>query len=103
MILSRVTKINSIISNLSLHSLDYAKACNELARPIFASLLPSNTAPFKEMLQRWRAVGNTVSNFTGPKFEPQTSRSRDERVTARPTCIINIKSIKIIKLWQKSL
>ena len=33
------------------------------------------------MLQRWRAVGNTVSDLTGPRFEPLTSRSRDERVT----------------------
>ena len=39
----------------------------------------------KKMSQRWRAVGNTVSDLTGPRFEPQTSRSRDERVTARPT------------------
>ena len=31
------------------------------------------------------AVGNTVSHLTGPRFEPRTSRSRDERVTARPT------------------
>ena len=44
---------------------------------------PGNTALFEEMLQRWRAVGNTVSDLTGPSFEPLTSRSRDERVTAR--------------------
>ena len=25
-----------------------------------------------------------MSDLTGPRFEPQTSRSRDERVTARP-------------------
>ena len=37
-----------------------------------------------EMLQRWRAVGNTVSDLTGPRFKPQTC-SRDECVTARPT------------------
>ena len=42
-----------------------------------------NTASFKEMLQRWRAIGNTVSDLTGPRFEAQTSRSRDARVTAR--------------------
>ena len=24
------------------------------------------------MLHRWRAVGNTVSDLTGPRFEPQT-------------------------------
>ena len=37
------------------------------------------------MLQRYQAVGNTASDLTGPRFEPQTFRSRDERVTARPT------------------
>ena len=72
-------------SNLSLYSLYYAEACNEFAGPISASLRPGNTAPFEEMSQRWRAVGNTVSDLTGPRFEPRTSRSRDERVTARPT------------------
>ena len=77
--------MNQIKSNLSLYSLYYAEACNELAGPISASLRPGNTAPFEEMSQRWRAVGNTVSDLTGLRFEPQTSRSRDERVTARPT------------------
>ena len=77
-----------IKSNLSLYSLDYAEACNELAGPISASLRPGNTAPFEETSQRWRAVGNTVSDLTGPRFEPQTSRSRDERVTARPIIIL---------------
>ena len=38
-----------------------------------------------QMLQRWRAVGNTVSDLTGPRFEPLSSRYRDERVSARPT------------------
>ena len=45
-------------------------------------LRPGNTASFEEMLQRWRASGNTVSDLTGPTFEPRTSRSRDECVTA---------------------
>ena len=76
---------NQSKSNLSLYLLHYAETCNELAGPISASLRPSNTASFEEMSQRWRAVGNTVSNLTGSRFEPQTSRSRDERVTARPT------------------
>ena len=40
-----------------------------------------NTAPFEEMSQRWRAVGNTVSDLIGPRFESQTSRSRDARFT----------------------
>ena len=69
-------------SNLLLYSLHYAKACNEFAAHISALLRPGNTAPFKEMLQRWRAVGNTVSDLTGLRFEPQTSHSRDERFTA---------------------
>ena len=66
-----------------LHSPYYTQACNELAGPFSASLRPGNTASFEEMLQRWRAVNNTVSDLTGPRFEPHTSRSRDERVTAR--------------------
>ena len=55
--------------------------CNELAGPIFASLRPSNTAFFfEEMLQQRRAVGNTMSDLTGLRFEHQTYRYRDERV-----------------------
>ena len=50
-----------------------------------ASLRPGTTAPFEEMSQRWRVVGNTLSELTDPRFEPQTSRSRDESVTDRPT------------------
>ena len=42
-------KSNQIKSNLSLYSLYYAEACNELAGPISASLRPGNTAPFEEM------------------------------------------------------
>ena len=37
------------------------------------------------MWQRWQAVGNTGPDLTGPRFKPRTSRSRDERVAARPT------------------
>ena len=37
------------------------------------------------MSQRWRTVGNTVSDLNGLRFEPHSSRSTDERVTARPT------------------
>ena len=62
------------------------KRVTSLRGPIPASLRPGNTAPFEEMSQRWQLVGNTVSDLTGLRFEPQTSRSRDERVTARPTC-----------------
>ena len=72
-------------SNLSLYSLYYDEAWNELTEPISASLRPGNTASFEEVSQRRQAVGNTVSDLTGPRFKPQTSRSRDKRVAARPT------------------
>ena len=76
---------SSIKSNLSLYSLQYAEACNKLAGLISAPLRAGNTAPFEEMSQQWPTLGNTVSDLTGPRFETQTSRSRDERVSARPT------------------
>ena len=37
------------------------------------------------MFQWWQAVGNTDSNLTNPRFELQTSRPRDERITVQPT------------------
>ena len=57
--------------------------CKDFAAPISASLRPGYTAPFEEMPQRWRAVGNIVPDLTAPRFKPQTSRSRDERPTGR--------------------
>ena len=63
----------------------YAETCNELAGPISASLRLGDTGTFEEILQRWRIFGNTVSDSTGPGFEPQTSRFRNKRVTAGPT------------------
>ena len=73
---------------LLLHSLYYTETCSEFAGLVFCAISPTvNTAPFKEMSQRWRAVGNAVPNLTRPRFEPQTSRSRDERVAARATGI----------------
>ena len=69
--------------NLSLYSLYYTKTCNGFSA---ASLHPENIALFEDMSQRWQAFGNTVSHLTGPRFEVQNYRSRDDRVTARPTC-----------------
>ena len=89
--------ITKTILNLSLYSLYYAEACNELAGPISASLHPGNTAPSEEMSQRWRANGNAVSDLTEPRFEPQISRSRDERVTSRPTDLYHNNIIFV--LW----
>ena len=69
-------------SNLSLYSLQYAKECNKLAAPITASSRPGDIGPFEETSQAWRAIGNTMYDLTGPRFETQTTRPRDERVTA---------------------
>ena len=51
------------------------------------------------MSKRWRAVGNFCV-LTGPRFEPQTFRSRDERVSARRTgrYKTNIRLLNIIRL-----
>ena len=71
----------------------YAEGCNEFAgAPNSVLLSPGNTAPFEVISQRWQTVGNTVSDLTGPRFEPQTSRSRDERVIACPTRSKNAQS-----------
>ena len=72
-------------SNLSLYSFYFAEDYNEFTGPILASLCPSNIAPFREMSQWWRAIGNTAFHLIGSRFEPQTSHSRDNRITIRPT------------------
>ena len=58
----------------------YAEARIEFAGPVSASLRQNNRASFEEISKRWQAVGNTASSLTAPRFEPQTSRSKDERV-----------------------
>ena len=42
-------------------------------------------ATFKELSRQWRAVGNSVINLAGPRFEAQFFLSRDGRLTAQPT------------------
>ena len=54
-------------------------------------LVPLNTTSFEETLQRWRAVGNTASDLTGPRLKRQTSNSRNKHVTAQP---INFEKAK---------
>ena len=51
------------------------------------------------MSKQWRAVGN-LCVLTGPRLEPQTFRSRDERVSARQTgrYKTNIRLLNIIRL-----
>ena len=34
-----------------------------------------NKISFEEMSEQWQAVGNTASDLTEPKFEPQTTSS----------------------------
>ena len=88
-----------IKSNFSFYSLYHAEACKEFAGPISASVRPCNTAPFEVMSQRWQAIGNTVSDLTGTRFEVRTSRSRDESVTARPTGLFRKSSVGARSLW----
>ena len=45
--------------------------------------LVGNTALFKEIPERWQAVGNIVSDLTGWRDELQISSSKCESVTAR--------------------
>ena len=44
-----------------------------------------NTIPFQELSQQWRAVGKTVSNLTGLRFEHHPSRPRDRNSLQRQT------------------
>ena len=56
-------------------------------RTQFCQRFDTATASFEEMSQQWQVITNTVSDLTGQKVEPQTSRSRDVRITAQPTCL----------------
>ena len=75
-----------IKSSLSLYSLYYAEACNEFAEPIS---LRRHCGQATQLLSNKCCSGDeplaTLSDLTNPRFEPQTSRSRDEHVTARVT------------------
>ena len=46
---------------------------------------PGNTALFEEILQQGRSIANTLFDLIGPRFELQTSHSREERVIVRPS------------------
>ena len=57
-----------------------------------------NAASLEEMSQWWRAVGNTKSDLTRLRFELQSSHSRHECVTVRPTDPLNmINSLNLNK------
>ena len=55
------------------------KACVGVCKAYLRVISSGNTAPFEVMSQRWRAVGNTVYNLTGPRFESRASHFRDEQ------------------------
>ena len=72
--------------------------------------MPGNTALLKKILQWWQAVGNTVFDLTAPRFEPQTSSSRDEHTTGRPInqlakqqCICIWSGRSEVKIWTGQL
>ena len=56
----------------SLYSLYCAETFNEFTGPITSLRVAGNIALYEKISQRWRAVGNSLSNLTGPRFEPQT-------------------------------
>ena len=88
-------RLIAIKLNFLLYSLYYAEECNKLAGLVSASLRAGSTGLFEEISQRWQAIGSNVLDLTDPRFEPQTSRSRDERVIARPA-----GRLKILILYQ---
>ena len=51
------------------HSQNYTEAWSKLVKSIISQ---KHRAPFKEMLQRWRTVGKTASNYTSSEMEPIT-------------------------------
>ena len=53
------------------------RTCGARLRAIMSA---GNIAPLEEMSQRRQAVGNTVSDLTSPRFEPQAFRLRNKRV-----------------------
>ena len=78
-------------SNLSLYSLFYTEACNELAGPISSSLLSGNTVTFEEMLQRWRDVGNIAFDLP--------ARDLNLRPSAPETNVLTLESRPSGQIW----
>ena len=58
-------------SKISLYWLFYAEECKEFAGAHLRTIMrTSSTALFEEISQRWRAIGNTVFDLTGLRFDP---------------------------------
>ena len=75
----------SIKSFITLAVMYYVEARNEFAEVHFRVIVPTgNTALSEEMLQDGESLV-TLHDLISPRFEPQTFRSKDECVTARPS------------------
>ena len=90
-------------SNLSLYSLYYAETCKELARLIFASLRPGNTARSKKCPNGGEPLATLCSIWLAlDLIKPRTSRSRDECVTALPVNkLISVHSWVVTASYKK--
>ena len=65
------TEENGVFATKSLlYSWYYAEECSEVAH--LRGLGPEKHS-FDDMQQRWRAVGDTVSDLIDPRIEPRTS------------------------------
>ena len=65
----------------SLHSLYYAVACNEFCGAHVRDIAPGQHSSFRGNVAAVANCWQHCVRFDRPRFEPQTSRSRDERVT----------------------
>ena len=57
-------------------------------------ITPGQNSPFRRNVAAVACCWQHYINLTDPRFEPQTYRSRDECITARPTEIIVVKRFK---------
>ena len=60
----------------------YAEACNEWREP--SPRLSAWATHSEETSQRWRAVGDTVSDLTDPGIEPKILRADSDVLTITP-------------------
>ena len=82
--ISNLTQTLTLTLNLPLYSLYYAEACDEFSGPFSTSLRLRTTQLrlFEEtatVASRWQQTLCAI--LTGPRFEPKTSRSKQERAT----------------------
>ena len=99
------TKSNSLLFEVVFtNQIFYYTCCNTLkCVTSWQSPSPRHCARATQLLlKKYRNGGERlatlVSDLTGPEFEPQTSCSRDEPITARPTdqlsCFYDLKNVR---------